>query len=119
MSTAILQLDKSPADSATARPETEFYTLKNNQLQSPRTINLTAAAIVFFHREVFESEAAVEMLPRMRPGKIIEGVNNDKHRQIQVVPGHSSIKTTQIYRRVSRDEIAKIRSPSAALCPKK
>lgn len=36
-------------------------------------------------------------------------------RQIQVLLGHSSIKTTQIYTHVSREEIAKIRSPLASL----
>jgi site-specific recombinase XerD len=41
-------------------------------------------------------------------------------RQIQVVLGHSSIKTTQIYTHVSREEIAKIRSPLASIMtPKK
>jgi site-specific recombinase XerD len=36
-------------------------------------------------------------------------------RQIQVLLGHSSIKTTQIYTHVSREEIAKIRSPLASI----
>jgi integrase/recombinase XerD len=40
-------------------------------------------------------------------------------RQIQVLLGHSSIKTTQIYTHVSREEIAKIRSPLASLKPPK
>jgi site-specific recombinase XerD len=40
-------------------------------------------------------------------------------RQIQVLLGHSSIKTTQIYTHVSKEEIAKIRSPLASLKPKK
>lgn len=41
-------------------------------------------------------------------------------RQIQVVLGHSSIKTTQIHTHVSREEIAKIRSPLASIMsPKK
>jgi integrase len=38
---------------------------------------------------------------------------------IQVLIGHSSIKTTQIYTHVSREEIAKIRSPLASLKPPK
>lgn len=225
--------------------------LKNVRKQSPRSINLSAAAISFFYRKVLEIPAAVEKLPRMKPGKdlphvygqgdvwrILEAAKNDKHRlililaygiglrlseiaalhpedidwdrktirihgkgakerdlsidqsiapilinyldkhpdqiylfegaqkgrpyprrtiekiyenackkagiekrggihslrhsyathlleqgtdlrQIQVVLGHSSIKTTQIYTHVSRDEIAKIRSPFATLCPPK
>ena len=36
-------------------------------------------------------------------------------RKIQVLLGHSSVKTTQIYTHVSREEIAKIRSPLASL----
>jgi len=36
-------------------------------------------------------------------------------RQIQVLLGHSSIKTTQIYTHVSREEISKIRSPLASI----
>jgi Site-specific recombinase XerD len=41
-------------------------------------------------------------------------------RKIQVLLGHSSVKTTQIYTHVSREEIAKIRSPLASLmAPKK
>jgi site-specific recombinase XerD len=36
-------------------------------------------------------------------------------RKIQVLPGHSSVKTTQIYTHISREEIAKIRSPLASL----
>ena len=35
--------------------------------------------------------------------------------KIQVLLGHSSVKTTQIYTHVSREEIAKIRSPLASL----
>jgi site-specific recombinase XerD len=41
-----------------------------------------------------------------------QGVNL---RQIQVLLGHSSIKTTQIYTHVSQEEIAKIRSPIASI----
>jgi site-specific recombinase XerD len=236
-----------PADEPVIKEH--LLNLKNIECRSPRTINLSAAAISFFYREVLESHATVEKLPRMKPGKdlpkvygqgdvwkIIEGVNNDKHklvlilaygfglrlseigalkpkdidwdrnviriqgkgakerdlsidqsiapilrdyldanpgqaylfegackgqpyprrtiekiydnackkagiqrrggihslrhsfathlleqgtdlRHIQVVLGHSSIKTTQIYTHVSRDEIAKIRSPFASLCP--
>lgn len=40
-------------------------------------------------------------------------------RKIQVLLGHSSVKTTQIYTHVSREEIAKIRSPLASLMPGK
>jgi integrase/recombinase XerD len=40
-------------------------------------------------------------------------------RQIQVLLGHTNIKTTQIYTHVSREEIAKIRSPLASLRPPK
>lgn len=36
-------------------------------------------------------------------------------RQIQVLLGHSSIKTTQIYTHVSKEEIEKIKSPIASL----
>jgi hypothetical protein len=36
-------------------------------------------------------------------------------RKIQVLLGHSSVKTTQIYTHISREEIAKIRSPLASL----
>ena len=38
-------------------------------------------------------------------------------RRIQVLLGHANIKTTQIYTHVSREEIAKIRSPLASLRP--
>jgi site-specific recombinase XerD len=225
--------------------------LKNNLCQSPRTINLSAAAISFFYNVVLDTHAAVEKLPRMRPGKdlpkvygqgdiwkILDSVNNDKHRlvlilgygfglrlseidllrikdidwdrevirirgkgakerdlpidpsiepilrsyadahsgqvylfegeekgrpyprrtiekiydnacrkagiqkkggihslrhsyathlleqgtdlrQIQALLGHSNIKTTQIYTHVSREEMAKVRSPFASLCPEK
>jgi len=238
-----------PADGAQIKEY--LLHLKNDECQLPRTINLSAAAISFFYRKVLESYAAVEKLPRMKPGKdlpkvygqgdvwkILESTKNDKHRlvlilaygfglrlseigalrpkdidwdreiirihgkgakerdltidpsiapilrdyldqhpgqvylfegarkglpyprrtiekiydnacakagierrggihslrhsfathlleqgtdlrQIQVVLGHSSIKTTQIYTHVSRDEIAKIRSPFASLRPKK
>jgi integrase/recombinase XerD len=40
-------------------------------------------------------------------------------RKIQTLLGHSSIKTTQIYTHVSREEIAKIRSPLASLMAQK
>lgn len=40
-------------------------------------------------------------------------------RKIQTLLGHSSIKTTQIYTHVSREEIAKIRSPLASLLAQK
>jgi site-specific recombinase XerD len=40
-------------------------------------------------------------------------------RKTQVISGHSSIKTTQIYTHVSCEEIAKIRSPLASLLGQK
>jgi site-specific recombinase XerD len=40
-------------------------------------------------------------------------------RQIQFLLGHSSIKTTQVYTHVSREEIAKVRSPLASIMPPK
>jgi integrase/recombinase XerD len=40
-------------------------------------------------------------------------------RKIQVLLGHSTIKTTQIYTHVSKEEISRIRSPLASLKPPK
>ena len=66
--------------------------LKSNDGFAPRTVNLTAAALSFFYREVVGAPGAVDRVPRMKPGKqlpkvysleeverIINSTENPKH----------------------------------------
>jgi len=75
--------------------KTHLLALKFSNGYAARTVNLAAAAISFFYREIIRNSASVDSLPRMKPGKSLPKVyaaeelermigvlKNEKHRLV-------------------------------------
>ncbi len=62
--------------------------LKNNRKNSPRTINLTSAAISFLYNDIFNCFNTTNDIPRMKPGKQLPKVyaENDIEKIINTLP---------------------------------
>ena len=83
--------------------------LKTDLGQAPRTVNLAAAALSFFYRKVIGKHAAVDLLPRMKPGKslpkvyssndverMINNVENPKHRLVLMLAYGCGLRLSEI-----------------------
>jgi integrase/recombinase XerD len=88
-------LQKEPSASDEAAITKYLLHLKDNRKFAPRTINLVAAAINFFYRDVLSLSPVFDRIPRMKPGKylpkvysavdiekMITAVSNSKHRLV-------------------------------------
>ena len=102
-------LDVKPCRDDAAKIKAYLIHLRDEREMAPRSVNLAAAAISFFYRHVLEESSAVDMLPRMKPGKdlpnvygqgdmgkILDSTNNPKHRLVLMLAYGCGLRLAEI-----------------------
>lgn len=102
-------LGRCPGDDDNHAIKNYLLGLKSENGFAPRTINLSAAAISFFYREILRASDSVDLLPRMKTGKslpkvysageverIIAVLKNEKHRIIIMLAYGCGLRLSEI-----------------------
>jgi integrase/recombinase XerD len=105
----LAHLPTSPGKEDDAPIRAHLLCLKSDKRQAPRTVNLAAAAISFFYREVVRASQAVDLLPRMKPGKglpnvygqgdmarLLQCITNPKHRLVVMLAYGCGLRLAEI-----------------------
>jgi integrase/recombinase XerD len=102
-------LKKSPGNDDGQAIKTHLLSLKYSNGYAARTVNLAAAAISFFYREIIRESTPVDSLPRMKPGKSLPKVysaeelermigvlENEKHRLVLFMAYGCGLRLSEI-----------------------
>jgi integrase/recombinase XerD len=102
-------IEKPPTNNDSQPIKTHLLTLKSNHGYAARTVNLAAAAISFFYREIIRESISVDSLPRMKPGKslpkvysaeelerMIGVIENEKHRLVLLMAYGCGLRLSEI-----------------------
>jgi Phage integrase, N-terminal SAM-like domain/Phage integrase family len=102
-------LGRHPAPTDDDAIKTHLLYLKSDKGLAPRTVNLAAAGITFFYREVVGNEEAVTGLPRMKVGKslpkvygqgdvqkLLDAASNPKHKLVLALAYGCGLRLNEI-----------------------
>jgi site-specific recombinase XerD len=109
-------LGKSPGKNDNLAIKAFLLHLKTDKGFAARTVNLAAAGISFFYREIIYSAEPVDRLPRMKPGKslpkvysaeeverMLRTVTNEKHRLVLLVTYGCGLRLSEIQHLTPQD----------------